>query len=506
MNQPPLRTWPGASALHGTRWAFWLPLLAFALYAMMLVRYSAACASGSDSSGYMNNARMLDQGSLSAPMRRVQGLDPVSVSSFAFVPLGFTPGVDRASLVPVYPMGLPLAIMAAAHVVGWDLAPTLTIVFHALFGLWLMYLLGRKSGLEAGWAWLGVMLLAASPLYILMSLELMSDVPAMMWVSAAVLCAWKSRERPWLAFLAGAAAALAVLDRPTNLLVFVPVGVALGTSIRRWLLLSAGGLPGAFLLGIVNEAAYGRIFTSGYGPLEGLFSAANVPVTLLHYALWLPALFTPLVVLCLGLPLVKRHPPPGSGVLAAWALVFPGFYLFYRHTHETWWALRFILPALPPMLVAAVLVARALAGRCRLAPRAWWLAVAAAALLIFGRIWFWKLGFAHTGASEQTCVECASWSASHLPANAVVASMQTSGALFYYTKFTLLRWDAVSPAEFERIAAACAAAGRPVFALLYPFEIEEQGAFRRHLTGRWTPVASIRRASVWRLESPGGAR
>ena len=74
---------------------------------------------------------------------------------------------------------------------------------HALFGLWLVYRLGREAGLEAGWAWLGALLLAASPLYIFMSLQVMSDVPALVWVTAAVLCAWKSRERTWLALLGG---------------------------------------------------------------------------------------------------------------------------------------------------------------------------------------------------------------------------------------------------------------------------------------------------------------
>ena len=44
----------------------------------------------------------------------------------------------------------------------------------------------------------------------------------------------------------------------------------------------------------------------------------------------------------------------------------------------------------------------------------------------------------------------------HLPANALVASMQTSGALLYYTQFTFFRWDQVSPFDFQRIAGACA--------------------------------------------------
>jgi hypothetical protein len=83
--------------------------------------------------------------------------------------------------------------------------------------------------------------------------------------------------------------------------------------------------------------------------------------------------------------------------------------------------------------------------------------------------------------------------------------MQTSGALLYYTDFVFFRWDMVSPADFQRIAAACAADGRPLYASLYPFEISERDVFRSHLAGRWTQVASFGSASIWRCDSTGAA-
>jgi hypothetical protein len=505
-NQPSSKAQSEASARSHVRWALWLPVLAFALYGLMLMRYSAAYAAGSDSSGYLNNARLLDHASLIAPMRQIQGVDTNAISSFAYVPLGFLPRADRISMVPTYPMGLPLLLMAVAHVVGWSHAPSVTIVLHALLGLWLVYLLGRELGLERGWAWLGPMLLAASPLYILMSLQLMSDVPALAWVTAAVLCAWKSRERPWLALLAGMMVSLAVLDRPTNLLILVPVAIALGVNVRRWLLLIAGGLPGAIFLGAVNQSAYGHIFTTGYGGVGGLFSLHNAPATLLHYARWLPALFTPLIVLCLGVPVFWRRRPLVASLLIVWASIFLGFYLFYSCTQETWWYLRFILPAVPPLLVGAVLVARALAAKCRLAPRGWWLVSAALLIFVSGLLWFRHFGLGDVNAGERTYIEGAAWMNAHLPANAVVTSMQTSGSIFYYTKFTVVRWDAISSAEFERIAAACKTARRPLYACLYSFEISQQGAFLKHLTGHWTKIGAVRDTSFWRYDFAGGTR
>jgi 4-amino-4-deoxy-L-arabinose transferase-like glycosyltransferase len=481
-------------------WEFWLPLFALVFYGMILARYSAAYAAGSDSSGYLNSARLLSHGHLTMPMRLVPGLNPESLPPLTYVPLGFVPNADHATMTPTYPVGLPLLLMAMAQVAGWNLTPGLILVLHALLGVFLVYRMGCVAGLETGWAWLGALLLAASPLYVMMSIQLMSDVPAMLWVTAAVLSAWQSRERPWLALGAGAALAVAVLVRPTNLLGFLPVGIALGFSLRRWLLLTAGGLPGAVFLGAVNYVAYGGIFTTGYEGLDRLFFIGNVPVTLVHYAIWLPGLLTPLILLALGLPVLRRRQLLLTTLLAAWALIFLIFYLFYYHTHETWWYLRFLLPAFPPLLVAALLVARRLAARLNLRPRAWWLALAAGAVLIHGGAWFRHFDLSSIGPNERLYRESAAWMQAHLPANSVVASMQNSGALLYYTGFTFIRWDLLPPVEFQRIAAACAAAGQPVYAALHPFEIDKMGAFRRHLTGRWAQVGSVRHVTIWRYD------
>jgi hypothetical protein len=111
--------------------------------------------------------------------------------------------------------------------------------------------------------------------------------------------------------------------------------------------------------------------------------------------------------------------------------------------------------------------------------------------------------YAHEiGRSERVYPLTAAWVQENLPANAVVASMQTSGALFYYTDLALARWDMISAADFERIAGACAAAGRPVYAILFRFEIDELGAFRKNLPGRWTQIGAVRQVSIWRYDSP----
>lgn len=154
--------------------------------------------------------------------------------------------------------------------------------------------------------------------------------------------------------------------------------------------------------------------------------------------------------------------------------MFPAFYLFYSYTHDDWW----------------------------------WLAPAAFAVLLHGTLWSRHLHAFSIGRNERVYPETAFWLQEHLPANAVVAAMQTSGALFYYTKFPVIRWNSIAPADFQRIAAACTAAGRPVYAALFPFEIDESqwAAFSRHLPGRWTQVGAVRQVSIWRCDSPSAAR
>jgi 4-amino-4-deoxy-L-arabinose transferase-like glycosyltransferase len=369
--------------------------------------------------------------------------------------------------------------------------------------------LGRTLGLNTGTAWLGALLLAASPLYIILSLQTMSDVPAMVWVTAAILGAWKSRERRWLALAAGMAFSVSVLVRPTDFLALLPVAIALGLSRQRWLAFIAGVLPGAIFQGGLNFATYGNVMTTGYGDVHSLFGWQYAPETLVQYIVWLPVVLTPLVLLAIALPLLRRHAMFAmSACMAAWVLVFPVFYLFYSYTHNDWWGLRFVLLALPPLAVAALLGGHGLCIRLGLHPRAWWLAPAMIAVVVHGALWAHHLHAFSVGRSERVYPEMAVWLQDHVPANSAVAAMQPSGALFYYTKFPIIRWDMITPGDFQRIAAACTAAGMPVYATLFPREIEfAHGAeFPWHVPGRWTQIGTVRHVSIWRYDPPSAAQ
>jgi hypothetical protein len=475
-------------------------LLALAFYGLFLARNVGAVAAGSDSSGYMNHARLLASGHVRAPVRSLPGLTLPNAPVYLYTPLGFLPAPDGASLVPTYPMGFSLFAIAAAFLTGWGHAADLVVIAHSLAGLAATFALGRMLGLPRGWAALGAAIVAASPLYLFLSLQAMSDVPSLTWTTAAVLAAVASREgRNW-ALAAGVAAAIDVLLRPTNALAFIPIALALGTSRRRWMLFLCGGLPGALFYFAHAREAYGSLLTTGYGDITFEFSAGYVWQTLVHYALWVPALFTPVAIFALGLPWARGGKPPTRLLLGAWILAFGAFYSFYKCTHETWWYLRFLLPAVPAIVVAGLLVLRTLLSRflttplrrlCALAPVLVLVAVNSETLCR-------RLFVFETVGDELRYEKAADWMRSHLPANAVCFAMQESGALFYYTDFTLIRWDTLTKDNVADVEAFVRNSGRPLYAVLFPFEIDPASVRGTVTPGLWRQVGAVSDVTIWR--------
>lgn len=491
--------WPWFGIVFGT---------GIAAYTLVVWTHVGAYAGGADQSGYLNAARLLAQGEVRAPMRTSPGLPRDGVPSLAYAPLGFGPsGAD--AIVPTYPIGLPLMVVAASPMFGLDAAATGVMVAFTLLGVLLTAWLARECGLSRWGSLLAALILGTSPLYLHMSLQLMSDTPTLVWVTAAVLCAWRSRRSPAWAVGAGLACAMAVLTRPANILAMVPIAVCLGASPRRWAYLGAGGLPGAALLCWFNLAAYGSALTTGYGDSRALFQFANVESSLLSYVTWLPVELTPIGLLALALPAVAPRAARTIAVLAAWILVFLVFYAFYFHTHEAWWYLRFLLPAFPPLIVASLLAGGALLARApaihRLGPSARIVAgVILVALVLAHNAWWSRRLFAlNVGQDQRDYVEASAWVERHLPADAVILAMQVSGSFFYYTDFPILRYDYLDREPMSQVLASWP--DRRLYAVLFPYEIEQRRVFMNYLPGTWTQIGAVKHITVWEYRGPRAA-
>jgi len=493
--------------------AGWSLLALVALgYAAFIYHYGSPYAAGADSSGYLNSARLLREGRLTEAVRTIPELDPPGWNYFYHQPLGYVVRSGTPLMAPLYPVGLPLHYFAAALLVGLEKAARVVNALNAFVGAWLLYALGRQLGLGRGWALAGAGLLWACPVWIFSALQPLSDGVATTWTLAAVFCALRSRKEPWWALAAGAAFALAVLVRPTSLLALLPVAVALGRPGRSWLIFAVGGLPGAAGLGWYNVQVYGGLLHSGYtqggeDPWSA-FGLHFVPGNLRHFATWIPRLLSwPVALLAmLGLPWLFRHRASTAWLLLLWFAAFTGFYAPYFCAGETWWYLRFLLPAFPAVILTALLTAHRLAEFLHGATR---LAVPLALLAVCLGLQVSRAGdlaVTNVRPNERNYCLAAGWLNTQAPPNAILLSMQLSGTIMFYNRQPLVRWDQINRTDFELLQRAAAREHRPLLAALFPFE---RARLQERLGGAWVAAGQAGDVIFWRLDAappPDSAR
>ncbi len=291
------------------------------------MRNTAFSVGGHDSSGYMNTARRLVAGTLVGAPRTLQRYALENDLLQAFIPLGFVEGPRPGTMAPYYPSGFPAHMAAAALLLGWQRGPFLVAPFAALFSLPLLYLLARELSLSRAWAAAAAAVFALWPVLIGQAIQPMGDSTATFWALAAVLCAVKARRRNAWALGAGAALGIAVLVRPTNLLLALPLAFALPVTLRALALFLTGGVPFAAALAAYDLHCYGSPLRSGYGKagLLGAVSPGNFPPRFRHYGGWILRSLTPLIPLAwIGLAADRRTAWRDRALLLSW---FASFFL-----------------------------------------------------------------------------------------------------------------------------------------------------------------------------------
>jgi 4-amino-4-deoxy-L-arabinose transferase-like glycosyltransferase len=399
-------------------------------------------------------------------------------------------------MAPSYPPGLPLHMALLGILGGWSEAPFLAAPIAAIAAILLIYAVARELGLSRGLSAAGALMLAACPIFFGMAVQPMSDVPATAWVLAAIYFGLRARRREGWAVAAGAALGVAVLVSPTNALAVIPLLVALPPGWRAVVRAFAGGVPFAVFLLLYNNATFGSATSTGYEAiLTRTMSAANVLPEIRHHGFWLGALLTPLVPLAwIAVGFDRRVPGRDRALLLAWFGAFFAFYCFYE-VYDDWWAVRFLLPGIPAMIVAALLIAR----DARLPPR--WKKVVGPALLAaivaVGVIHVARFRLPSIGRGERVYRDASRGAARLVPARSLIAAMQMSGALKYYAERPSLRSDHVRPERFAEIRRRAEERGMPLYALLWPFEVAD---LANHLPGEWQPVGRWRDVVLFRLE------
>ncbi len=489
--------------LGSPRWrrALLTGVVAFAVtgYVLFVAGHISPYAGGSDSSGYLNSARLLGQGEFLVPARVLQGHTATEFGEKALEPLGFLIQPSSGRMAPTYPTGLPLHLLAASWLVGWDRAPVAVNALAAFLCGGLMWAFARQLALPPVWAGAGVLLLWLCPLFLISTTQVMSDLLALAWSLATLFCAIGARKHWQWGFACGAGLGVSVLVRPTNALLVAPIVVALGFQLRAYVPVILGCLPGAAFIAFYNWRVYGSPVTTGYGDISSSFGLKFLSHNLVHFVHWIPLLLSPLVVAALATPFYSVGRNRAFAVLAAWFVSLTGFYAFYYYSGESWWNLRFILPAFPVLILAALAVLANAWPIARARPTA--RMISAIVLLATACGWqLWQcrqLDVFGIAREERTYPDAIRWAQRNLPARSMICCMQVSGAFFYYTDFLPVRWDLVVPDKFGALFTAAAADGRPVYAALFPFETPE--ALDR-IGGQWTRLSTVGQVTFWRRQ------
>jgi len=474
-----------------------------------LAAHAGPFASGSDQSGYLNIARLLAEGRVKEQVREIQGVPMRQFDPWCFTPLGFRPGPDPEALLPAYPIGLPLHQLLASWLVGLRRAAALVDVGAGTLMLWLLYRLGRSVGLTRPWAAAATAMFAASPLTIHFYTWAMSDGVATAWCTAAVYFARKSAKDARYAALSGLALGVAVLVRPTDVLVIPAIAVAMRWSRASALWLVAGTAPAAVGLAVYHTMLFGAPLHTGYGDMTRFFAWSHFWPRVTHFGLWLSRFWTALAPL-LFLAVVPRalRGDRRAFTLLVWFSAFAGFYAFYRFSNEAWWYLRFIMPGLPAFLVGAVYEARQatlwVAASRPPTPRlrrAGAIAIALAGLLAVASSVRWVRHYSvlELGRGEKAYPKGIAWMERHVEPNAVVVSMQMSGALFFYSQHPIVRFDIIAPRDLDRLLELTRRSGTPVYALVFEFEMD---ALLERFPGVFEDYGQSGRSRLFRLAPP----
>lgn len=480
--------------------------LLFGAYGCLLFSKASLAVGGSDSSGYFNAAHMLVRRQLNERVDAFAryGLDDTYRD--AFVPFGFVPGPKTYTISPRYPLGFPLHVALTASLFGWSVAPYLLSPIAALFSLVLTVLIARELGIDPVGSLVTAGIVALCPFFLFMGIQPMGDVTAMAWGLSAILFGLYARKRPGWLFAAGACFGVAFFVRPTSVLLLPFLAVASRWTWSRALSFLAGLAPffAVFLGG--NWAAYGSPLKTGYvesGHLSALALRA-FPQRFPAYLGWLVKTMSPLLFLgALLFFLPPRRAPSRRAPLLAWAAPFLLFFSCYAYNPDVpWWDLRFLLPAVPALVITAVLIWQDwILPALRRAPSpAIPVAASLAALAIVLGFELNQVRIQHvllTNEDQLRYPRACALASARAPKGSLVLSRATSGAIRYYTALTPVRWDSFRPERFEILRDRVESHGTTLYALLFADEV---AGLRELCPGQWTKIGETMDISLWKLE------
>jgi len=462
-------------------------------------------AGGSDSYCYLNQALMFSNGEVRQP-EPLMARAPWPRAAETLSPTAHLPAPDGRSFAPACAPGYPM-LLAVANRIGGRSAMFLVTPLLGGLAVWLTFVLGRAIADRVS-AMSAAVLLACSPAFLYQITQPMTDVPAVALWCLALLTALGAAARPGRALVAGLATGVALLVRPNLVpLAFITGALALyrpderltiGAAIRSLAVFAAGSLPSLVVILALNHAMRGHALDSGYGSLTTLFTLDHVAGNLRRYPLWLLQTQTPFIALALGAPWLMRAGRSAAvpSVLLLFAAVVFACYLPYT-VWDAWWFLRFVLPAVPPLLILSAAVGVAGLLRADAHWRTVMFAAGLSALVMFQLHTAARRAVFELRGLEARFRIAGEYLAAHLPANAIVLTEIESGSVRFYAGRPTLVWEKLDPDWLDRALDWLRSDGYHPYFLL---ETDEESSFRTRFGSTsgagqldWPPAAEIHR-------------
>ena len=440
----------GRSAPWLARLARWAAPLAAGTILAVGVAYGGRAAIAADQFGYVSQSILWRHGDLRLRVPLAEQMPwPDAIDTFA--PLGYRP-VDPRTLVPIYPPGFPL-LMAAARSIS-TCAPFLIVPVCAAILTLLTWRFGtRLFGPAVGIV--GAIMTVTSPVVLTWTLTPMSDVPAATFWLGSLLAA--DRRTRTSAVVAGALSGCAILIRPNlALLAIAPLLLAVSGRRLRESLAHGAGFVAALLPFVIsllwfNQALYGSPWTSGYGNVSQSFSWRHLAANGTRYPVWwwtahgiVGWLFVINVAWRLPAEIHRR-----VWTLVGFVVGVAASYAFYV-PFDDWTYLRFMLPALPLVMLLSAYGASRLLTPLGRDVRTWGLAALATLAVVQG-IHLSRSSDAFNQAEvNQRFVDASLYIDSTTEPSAVILSRLHSGSVTFYSGRLILRYDLLDPAWLDR--------------------------------------------------------
>jgi hypothetical protein len=503
------RAAPAASFLE--RRAAPAAFLAAAVTFALGMAYGIHVAGGSDSYGYISEARLWLSGDLVIE-QPIAAAVPWPEGDWTFAPLAYRPAPERpGAIVPVYAPGLPVLMAIGTLVIG-RCGPYIIVPLLAAWLVWMTFRLGTLirsplTGLASA------LLLVTSPIFLFMTLNPMSDVPAAAFFGAGLAVAlspWRQR-----AFWTGAVVGLGIFVRP-NLapigavhLGFLLLQASPGERARTFGFYAAGGVLPVLAVAATNTWLYGAPWRAGYGSLAEMYAWGYWWRNVQQFTAWMvrsETVWVPLGVVALAMcwrsERDRRLPMLFLAVVAATVWLS---YLFYT-PFDVWLYLRFLLPAFPALFVLAAAGAAALLTRVVGPSRAAAIGLLLAIPLFAGRIAHLRAeGILGSRIGGVAFLSAAEYVRTRLPENAVIVTVLHSGSIRHYTNRLTMRWDLLGPEWWPRAVDVLVERGYRPYLLVSSYEeaqLRQHFGLSSEIDAPGTLVAEMSAPEPFRIYDP----